>query len=352
MNVKSIVVIFVLSVIFFACSSSSEKSSDIKFTFKDFPKKEVLKGKIYTYPEILMPNRIVFKNNKLIVSDRSGLALLHRVDAKLMKYESELAQMGWGPGEIPNISSIDKGLSNDTFWIYSGMGKLFAEYNLTDSTNLFKKVIRQKDNWNLAIQNIIVNDNSYLGFMVNDDDQFVLFDSLGNKKGQFGKWSEIMPDLSYNTYLISDLHYGDLIGNPRSGIFVLAGIRTDRIDIIDINKNSLKTIKGPVDHFPEYKINRSNGEEVIIIDSYTQMLTYNTGDVGENQIYLAYLGKNRMERKPDENVKDILVLDFEGKPIVHYELDISILNLSVDEKNRKIYGTTIGEDPGIVVFDF
>lgn len=352
MDRNSIVVIFVLSVISFACSSSSEKSSDIKFTFKDFPKKEVLKGEIYTYPEILVPSRILYKKNKLIVSDRSGLAILHRIDVNSMKYETEMGQIGWGPGELSGVWSLDPGVEDDTFWVYSSTGKLFAEYNLLDSSKLFLNSIKQAENWYLATKLRILNKNAFLGNMVNGEDQFVVFDSLGNALKSYGKWAEVMPELSYNTFLIADLYQGDLIGNPKNGIYILPSINVDRIEILDVINNTKKVIIGPLNHKPDYIISNSAGYEVILLDRGSRMTVYNTGYVSDNMIFLAYIGKTDKQRRNGDSVKDIFVLDFDGKPIVHYELDISILNLTVDEENRKIYGTTQGEEPGIVVFDF
>lgn len=330
---------------------SKEHSESNKFTFDDFPEKKQLTGKKYVFPEILVPSRILYKNGKLIVSDRSGLAILHRINAKKMSYEQEKAKIGWGPNELPSVWSIDSGVSNDTFWVYSSSGKLFAEFDLADSTKSFKSSLKQTEKMYLATQLTITENNSFFGFMINGEDQFVLFDSLGNIKSRFGKWSEVMPELSYDPYLIADLHYGDLIGNSNQGIFALPSIRTDRIEIIDLNKQTKKVVEGPVNHFPEYKIINSGGEEVIVVDSFKEMLTYNTGFVGGEMIFLAFIGKNRAKMGND-NVKDILVLDFDGKPVVHYVLDQSVLNITVDEVNRKIYGTTIDEEPGILVFDY
>ncbi|MFN3802750.1 BF3164 family lipoprotein [Belliella pelovolcani] len=350
-NFRLLGFLLLLFFIQFSCSSTDHSESN-KFTFDDFPEKKQLTGKKYVFPEVLVPSRILYKNGKLIVSDRSGLAILHRISAETMSYEQEMGQIGWGPGELPGVWSIDPGVNEDTFWAYSGTGKLFAEYHLFDSDKLYKKSIKQAENWYLATQLRIVDDNSFLGSMINGEDQFVVFDSIGNAKIRLGNWGELMPELSYNPYLIADLHQGDLIGNAKNRMFVLPSLNVDRVEIINLKKNTSKAISGPINHFPKYTISNSSGYDVILLDNSTKITTYNTGFVGQNQIFLAYIGLNLRLSNKGEYVKDILVLDFDGKPVVHYMLDQSVLNITVDEGNRKIYGTTTDEEPGILVFDY
>ncbi|UJP65279.1 hypothetical protein [Mongoliitalea daihaiensis] len=51
-------------------------------------------------------------------------------------------------------------------------------------------------------------------------------------------------------------------------------------------------------------------------------------------------------------VKKIFALDFDGKPLSRFILDQSVLNITIDEQQRKIYGTSTDREPGILVFEY
>jgi len=79
---------------------------------------------------------------------------------------------------------------------------------------------------------------------------------------------------------------------------------------------------------------------------------YDGGFVGNELIYLGFIGKNRIElQNLEDGFNNILVLDFDGNPLIHYKLDQAILRFTVDEKRRKIFGTTTDKEPGILVFE-
>ena len=336
-------------------SCKKNDSNEIpKFKLEDFSETKTLVGKKYFFPQILKPSRILVKNDKLIISDRSGISILHKVDIKSMTYEQEIGRIGWGPGEIPGVWNIDPGVDEDTFWVYSNTGKLFAAYDLNDTTpkQLYTDVVKQAENWYLATSLRKVGHKVFIGRMINGEDQFVVFDSLGQIKQKIGKWGEVMPKLSYDPYLIADLHQGDLVGNAKKGIFVLPSIYVDGIEIIDLNQGTKKTVIGPLDYYPDYKLIKSRGQQEIIPDFNTTILNYNTGFIGEKEIFLAYIGSSREESDGEVDVKNIFVLDFDGKPLRRFILDQAVLNITVDEQQRKIYGTSTDREPGILVFEY
>jgi hypothetical protein len=48
----------------------------------------------------------------------------------------------------------------------------------------------------------------------------------------------------------------------------------------------------------------------------------------------------------------IFEIDYQGNILNHFHIDYPLMGFTVDEANRKIYGVTIDEDPGIVEFDY
>ncbi|GHB33517.1 hypothetical protein GCM10008106_13280 [Mongoliitalea lutea] len=50
--------------------------------------------------------------------------------------------------------------------------------------------------------------------------------------------------------------------------------------------------------------------------------------------------------------KNYFVLDFDGKPLRRFILDQAVLNITVDEQQRKFYGTSTDREPGILVFEY
>lgn len=342
-----------VSILLISISCATKNPSDNFFTFDDFPEKKELKGEKFTYDEILVPSRILFKNGKLIISDRSGLAILHRINASSMNYEQEIGQIGWGPGELPGIWDLDPGTEEDSFWVYSNTGKLFASYKLLGDNKLYTDVVKQTDSWIFATKLRIVDYKTFIGPMIEGEAKYTIYDSLGNVIKTIGLWSDAIPELSYNPRLIADLHQGGFTGNHKNGIYVFPFIDFDKIEILNIRNNSQKIITGPINYFPHYEVVSSQGQEIVHIpESEEKLYTYNAAFVGEEYIYLGFMGKSNKQMRKGEFIKDIFVLDLEGKPITHFLLDEYVLDISVNEEQRKIYGISVGEEPGILVFEY
>lgn len=186
-----------LSLIFVAslACTTKENGGDGSFTFANFQEKTELKGTKFIFKEILVPLDIFFKNDNLIISDVSGLALLHQVDAVSMDYIQEMAQVGWGPGEIPSVGYIRDGIEKKEFWVYSPDAKLLASYTLHDTTRLYKKSIKSKEKMHMATAISQTNQNEFIGYTINAEEHFLVFDSLGNVVKSIGRCNELMPEL-------------------------------------------------------------------------------------------------------------------------------------------------------------
>lgn len=339
--------------IFILLSCSGEVTTDEHnvFSIHSFPHLSKLTGKQYTFPEILMPDRILYKEGNLIVAERSKTALMHLINAETMAYKWNVGLRGVGPGEIPNVWKLQPGFSDDTYWAYSSAGKILAEYSLTDTSKVYMNAIRQREDWFIAMDLTWVDENNLLAFMIDGEDQYVVFDTLGTRTKELGDWRQLIPSLE-NPFFIADMHQGSLFGNAEKEIFVQACIFRDRFEIINLGTNEILPINGPLNVIPEHTIVGKGISAGLVVDIDTYPMAYNSGSIGTDSIFLLYMGKSDKEMvESNETSKDIFVFDFEGKPTHHFLLDQSISNITVDEKGRKIYGITEGEEPGIAVFD-
>src|SRR5690606_24506472 len=154
--------------------------------------------------------------------------------------------------------------------------------------------------------------------------------------------------------IISSIHQGMLDVSKDKRYYTLAGLRVDRIEILDKGSGKVTSIRGPLHHVPKFRVDNSPGYPMAAVDSKTNIYTYLNTVPGSRSFYALFSGVSSDEyrRSPDKCCLDIFEFDYEGNVMVRYILDTSIGYMAIDEEERKIYGLAYGGEPDIVVFDF
>lgn len=310
-------------------------------------------GKKFQYDEILMPRSILHKEGRLIISDRSGdNYLTHIVETKNMKYQFPMGKVGYGPNEMSHVWTIESGFDSDSFWGYSIMDKIFSQYPLKDTPERHAiKQIKQKEDFFLAMGLTWSSDTSLMSYLVSGKERFMEFGIDGKRIKGYGKWEGLIPG-DFSDYIIASVHQGKLSGNPAGDKFIKACVFRDRIEILDKKSENIIAVNGPINHIPEFSIVGSGTNESIAIKE-DQPFGYLDAYFGENKIFGLYSGKSHADKEAlGEGETEIFVFDIDGNIQKILTLNTPIISLSVDELNRKIYGITIDQDPGLVVFEW
>ncbi|WP_209332966.1 BF3164 family lipoprotein [Lunatimonas salinarum] len=345
---------YVVLLVLLGCSDPQQYSVSNE---KSFGRSDVtataLTGEKFQYDEILMPRSILYKQGRLIISDRSGdNYLTHIVEGSNMKYQFPMGKIGYGPNEMSHVWTIESGFDPDRFWGYSIMDKIFSQYPLKDTPERHAiKQIKQQEDFFLAMGLTWSSDTSLMTYLVSGEERFMEFGIDGKRIKGYGKWEGLIPG-DYSDYIIASVHQGKLSGNPTGDKFIKACIFRDRIEILDKKSENIIAVNGPINHIPEFSIVGSGTNESIAIKE-DQPFGYLDAYFGEKNIFGLYSGKSHVDKEAlGEGETEIFVFDIDGNIQEILTLNTPIISLSVDELNQKIYGITVDQEPGVVVFNW
>ena len=352
LSFTKIVSFSILQLFLFACKQSDP--SNIVFSSTSIPERIVLSGTKYVYPEILMPNNLLVKNNFIIIEDRKNDPPMHLLDQKTLKYLYSQGKTGFGPGEITDAFLFDFGNRNSTYWVYSLTGKTYSEFELGNDSSQPVQQIRQKESFVSAINLVWATDTSLITRMASDPSQYIEFDLEGERIKEFGKWKEIVPKELFkgiSDFNIGDLHQGKLMRKPNSDIFVHVGVKRDRIEILNKKSGEITAVHGPLNHVPEFSIvGKGSGSGLVIADK--EPYAYANAYLGNKYIYGLFCGRTRQQlSQRDVMALTVYVVDYNGKVTYELVLDQSLQSIAVDENSFKLYGISTDKEPGLVVFN-
>jgi len=349
----SVNVCFICGIISFGCSSGNRGNPNpIQKTFSwdsILPLEKQLSGKKFFIEELKIPNRMLYKNNKLLITDSApGDTFVHVLDGNSLEYLFSTVATGYGPGEIPDAWAFESGLDPDTFWVYSLGGKVFSEYALEDfSDSRAINQFHQKEDFFLAAGITWASDSSFMTILVRGEDKFVEFNTDGTRLESYGKWKGLIPG-DFEDHVIADLHQGRLMGDPKVGKFIKTSIYRDHLEILDRKSGQIIEIDGPENSIPEFQ-----AFDVGAVVTMDHPVAYLDAFLGKAHLFGLYSGKT--EREINEHGRgetDIFVFDHEGNLKAALKLDIPIRSFTVDEDQQRILGITTDKDPGVVVFRY
>lgn len=127
---------------------------------------------------------------------------------------------------------------------------------------------------------------------------------------------------------------------------VIACRYTDRIEIFDLELNTMKKIIGPLKFDPVFFSKNENSHDNFIM-SRTEKTTfgYLGGSVTNKYIYLLFSGK--LQKEENFNLSnEIFVFDWEGNPIKKLLLDRVVSHIAVSDDDKIIYAS----DPNLNLY--
>jgi hypothetical protein len=322
-----------------------------------------LKGEKTYFPELIMPIHLNVVGEYLIVSEGSRippeLPLLHVIKKDPLTYQYPKGVTGFGPFEISDASSLEPGLSDSTFTVYSAINKKIVDFSFNDTSRLGIREYKQPDELFGIYRMFHATDTTIIGIMANDKNRLVEYSLKDGKRlAGYGTWGKIPdtdhlidytdPDINYH---MGEINTGRFKANRKLEIFVKASVYRDRIEIFNYKTKTFNIVDGPRLEVPNFKVLHRGGESAVV---FNRDHPYGHGEIaiGEKYIYISYAGVNEKQiKETGEIAKTIYMLKHSGEIVGMLNLDFSIRDLGVDEKLGKIYGLTTDEDPGIVVFE-
>lgn len=349
---KLIYIKILLGIIIFATSCNPKQPNENIFD-PEALKSVFLESEKFNNPKIINPLFLFSMDSFLIVTEDRRISpdqpLVHLFLKESLTYFSSKGSIGFGPYELPSADVFNRGHSEGTFLLYSGMDKKFVAYDIYDSSRLGISEFKMPESETPLGLLYFLPDSTFIGMSTYDENKYLEVNFQGNKVNGYGKWEEIegKKDLSFFHHFI--LNNGWFRVDDDFSLFVNASIFRDRLEIFDLKTRKIKTIDGPSAELPDFEFYEPNMPLNIPISN---PFRYRDVFISKNRIYALYGGLNEAHyKKTSELAKKIFVFTRNGEPVLKFDLDRSISSIVVDERLNKIYGVTTDEDPGIAVFN-
>lgn len=313
-----------------------------------------LGGNKKVFPQILNPNKIRIKSDKIVIlesySSVGELPVIHVVDREKMEYLHSIGKLGFGPGEISDASSVEFGSSDSTISIYSAVDKKVSQFPLRP-VELATSQLKQKNYFIKAYAVLGFTDSTYLGLAVDSRARLLEFDSKGDSISSFGKNENFSSRNDLDLFNLAQINMGWFGANDKKTYFAIASIFTNRIEIFDRKNKSITTIYvAPKEHTKFDLIPEANGYSV----HWDLSSPYYFRDIvlTDTHVFALYGGFSEQQIQSNAVIaKTVYVYSLAGDFVAKFNLDTSITSIAVDQNLSKMYGISTDEDLGIIEFD-
>ena len=327
--------------------SSFEKATSI--TYDDFKITQSLIGSDVLIDEMsLKPTCLQVFDSLLFTINTREKQLIHMFNLNSKKKIGERISAGHGPGEMlqPRIVKMD-GIS---IQIFDMVTCTLFEYSLSDFiANQHPTPVRK-----INLKNQIVSEAYFLGEKLvgagyNHSYQLLGFNLNGNKIEEYGEYP--ISDIDFSDNETVEAYRFSFITNLTDKMLICYNW-TDLIDILDKNGHLLKRIHGPGNFISSFKEFREGSTiSANPVKGKTRDAYFNPVNVGDD-FFVLYSGKSEDEEGDSILTNQVLVFGWDGTPKQIITLDQAVFSITVDGKNKKIYGISDTPEFHIVEFSY
>lgn len=341
-----------LAVAFITLLSYSQKGKyqqEISIERENFETTQSLIGTNIQFDDIIMnPNRLLVCDSLLILNNANGEKQFDIFNLKSKKKIGERIPVGQGPDEMLQASFVYR--DEKKIVLFDMVKSTLFEFSLEDLVKELAPVPLRKTRLDgKMLGEVRILDSHIVGSTYNPDFLFLDFDSLGNKRGQIGK------------YPVSDLNFSDSeklkayqfsFTTNHTDKTVICYNWSDLIDIYDENGELYKRIAGP-QHFTSLFKEFHNGNVISArsVEGNRRDAYFNPVSVGD-EFFVLFSGKSMDEEGYTILSDQIFVISWDGEPKKILSLDQGIFAFTVDSKNKKIYGISNAPEYHIVEFEY
>lgn len=319
--------------------------------FREFYSSTELKGKRLALDSLLWnPTEMILLDSILIVNDHYNDQFASIISIKSGKLKKRFGIKGEGPGEVLHPINISR--NENGILLYSRPLRSVVKYSWhdlqTESTQNPVSLMKFKNSIDKVVS---LTDTTYIGIGPFDgNSRYIQVEGEGDDANflefRYPKNSSNLPnELNYLAF------QANLSLKPDKSHFIAASIFSEQFEVFAIKDNR---VTDKIYEFNNVNISwndRSQGEfkQIEFLDDHeTGFINVTTTD---KYIYLLYAGRSKGEFKDKAfQSNTVLVYEWDGTPVIRYELDEDIYNLSVNSNNSLMCGLIRGRDPDIILY--
>ena len=313
----------------------------------DFKTTQSLIGSVVQFDnEVLKPTHLQVFDSLLFTINTREERTIHIFDLKAKRKIGERITAGNGPGEMlqPRIVKVDK----ESIQIFDIATSTLFEYSMSDFVANPKPIVLRKIKLDksTASEAYLLGEH-LIGAVYNPSYQLNSYNLNGKKVGEYGSYPN--SDVVFSDSEKLESYRFSFITNLNDKMLICYNW-TDLIDILDKDGHLEKRLHGP-EHFISLFKEFHEGDVISAnsMKGQTRDAYFSPVSVG-NDFFVLYSGKSEDEEGYSILANQIFVFSWKGVPEQILSLDQGVFSITVDEKNKKIYG--ISDTPEFHIVEF
>lgn len=323
----------------------------LKSNIIDIDKRLGFPGVITNSPDyLILQDMSLYNDSYFIIIDKNNGQIVNNFGVK-----------GKGPNELLMPMTLDY-LYDNKIGIYDALNIKFYVYSLDDLISNHPLQVEKKVDGNIQtpikhdrfMKVVSINDSSYIGMWSHPEGRYCLFNNEKKiKKLLYPNFPYDKEHEEESRYIKSFAFQYNLKISPDRTKLCAASLSCGHLELFKINEDSLIKYLDKLYYLPLYeKIPSDKLKGAIFLKESLPGFHYL--DVTDNHIYLSF-SSNKKDIVHQVSVNDyILKFDWEGNAITKYKVDRPIGYFTVDDKNQRIYATSIDSgnyEPNLIYFN-
>lgn len=335
-----------LLILLFISSCTNYEYNDKKITHineKSFKTTDTVQTKSWNITSRLYQPLLIesIKNNLFVNDIKNDSGLLHVLNKKDQSYKKCIGNRGRGKNELIGIWRIKKN-QNQLFTYDLTLGKMIRyNTNVLNETISTKEYFLKKEQLPNMYDFDFINDSIIVCSAMHSKKRLTFINLNENKvikrKGHF----PIKFNKKYHENVLSTLFRPEIRTNKER--IILAGFRTNIIEIYDFNGARIKSITFLDKKIPEFNTVQKGGTSHYksINGVYRAFLDV---VLTKKYFYVLYSGK----KSSSQNYwsKKLYQFDLNGNPIKKYVFDRNVAKIIFSDMNNKFYGISVDSKTG------
>jgi hypothetical protein len=342
-------IICISAVLLFISCHEREYKSSVRFSYSDIPEKIHLNGTVVDFEDIYKPVRLYIRDSILFTVNQSQEYFVTTYNLNSTKKIGDFVPFGSGPNEISYLNAIQ--FTDSSVWIFNQMGRNLFKYGYEQFLYNREIVPRMKVKTDDADRVLVADSLLLTTSLSRREARFSIYDMTGKFLRDAGELPDAGIDMTELEMLESN--FCDIVLNPVDKSVFVAYMNTDLIEIYDKNGNLKSRMHGPEHYFPVRKETSSDGVKRVRSVAGETRDAYFWPVAFEDEIWAIYSGKVYDPSVSNAFLSnDIIVFDWNGRPVRQYTVDIPFLSIAIDRLNSAIYGITLNPEFSIVKYNY
>ncbi len=296
--------------------------------------------------------QLFIAKDKLLVYDVDTKYYFSVVDLNSKKIIEKIGVKGQGPNEIVGYPMSVSKIGSTEFCFYDIYKRKLSVIDISEKN---KSTISEFKNFKPenSIFNVLPTySGTYITLGLFEKGRYLLLDAEGKELSYYFDYPKINNGAEFSNKNKAMAFQGILKSRPDNKRFVFATRYSEIIEITELTKkNELKKVfewHGDLGKFVTDDSKKNSFSAAITQDTKA---TFRDVNVTSEYIYLLYSGHSFSEGSNSvTKCKSIYVIDWDGNPILKFNLDVNVTCIAVSEDNKTMYAIVEGDDTQLVKF--